>query len=65
MAKTIYTLLGFYKSHNILINPQGIVIPIVPFKHLEVSEYLGKNCFFQIEDNSKFKTVLNIILVDV
>ena len=57
--------MGFYKSQNLMVKPDGQEIRIVPYKHINFIEMIGRNCFFQIEDDGRFKRILNLIPTDV
>lgn len=64
MIPKVITLLGFYKSPNIIVVDTEIV-PVSPYKHLDYLEFVGKQCFFQLKNNGRFKTIMNIVPIDV
>lgn len=60
----VTTILGLYKSANVITTDTESV-HVSPYKHLNYSEYIGKRCFFQLKDNGRFKTIMNIVPIDV
>ena len=60
----ITTIQGLYKSANVIITDTEKV-SVSPFKHLDYQEFIGKQCFFQLKDNGRFKSILNIVPIDV
>jgi hypothetical protein len=65
MTKTIFTLMGYYKSQNRIITPDDREVLVIPFKHLNFQEMINQNCFFHIEDDGRYKRILNIIPIEV